>query len=193
MPGTILSSGSCGPIRPVEQINTSCGSHPIILAVSAAISLAATIPADPVQAISSLQAENAELKKELEALRRQKAAGLKDELKQEIRTLAGARFLARKVDLDAGAMKDLVFQLGGEVDDLFLLLASEHDGKALLTCYISKDLATARGLNAGTIVRELGRHIQGGGGGQPFFATAGGKNPAGIAQALEAAEMYLQG
>ena len=150
-------------------------------------------PADPVQAISHLQAENAELKKELEALIRQKAAGLKDELKGAIKTLDGVRFLARQVDLDAGAMKDLAFQLGGEVDDLFLLLASEHDGKALLTCYISKELATARGLNAGTIVRELGRHIQGGGGGQPFFATAGGKNPAGIAQALEAAETYLQG
>jgi len=150
-------------------------------------------PADPVQAVSHLQAENAELKKELEALMRQKAAGLKDELKGAIRTLNGVRFLARKVDLDAGAMKDLVFQLGGEEDDLFLLLASEQDGKALLTCYISKELASARGLNAGAIVRELGKHIQGGGGGQPFFATAGGKNPAGIPGALKAAEALLQG
>ena len=150
-------------------------------------------PADPVQAVSSLQQENAELKKELEALVRQKAAGLKDALKKEILTLDGVRFLARQVDLDAGAMKDLAFQLGGETDDLFLLLASEHDGKALLTCYISKELATSRNLHAGTIVRELGRHIQGGGGGQPFFATAGGKDPAGISEALAASRAIVEG
>ncbi len=150
-------------------------------------------PADPVQAVSHLQAENAELKKEVEALMRQKAAGLKEELKGAITTLDGARFLARQVDLDAGAMKDLVFQLGGEEDNLFLLLASEQDGKALLTCYISKELASARGLNAGAIVRELGKHIHGGGGGQPFYATAGGKNPAGIPGALKAAEAFLRG
>ena len=150
-------------------------------------------PADPVQAVSHLQAENAELKKELEALMRQKAAGLKDELKDALTTRDGVRFLARQVDLDAGAMKDLAFQLGGEEDNLFLLLASEQDGKALLTCYISKELASARGLNAGAIVRELGKHIEGGGGGQPFFATAGGKNPAGIPGALKAAEAFLPG
>ncbi len=148
-------------------------------------------PADPVQAVGSLQAENAELKKELEVLKRQKAAGLKEELQREITILNGVGFLARQVDLDADAMKDLVYQLGGEEGNLFLLLASEQGGKALLTCYISRELASARGLNAGAIVRELGKHIQGGGGGQPFFATAGGKNPAGIAQALAAAKTYL--
>ena len=78
------------------------------------------------------------------------------------------------------------------MDNLFLLLGSEANGKALLACYISKDLVESKDLNAGTIVRELGKHIQGGGGGQPFFATAGGKNPAGIAEALSAARSYLE-
>ncbi|MEL6974586.1 MAG: DHHA1 domain-containing protein, partial [Bacteroidota bacterium] len=76
--------------------------------------------------------------------------------------------------------------------NLFLLLAAEKDGKALLGCYISKTLVADKNLNAGTIVRELGKHIQGGGGGQPFFATAGGKNPDGIPEALKAVEAYLQ-
>ena len=89
-------------------------------------------------------------------------------------------------------MKDLAFQLGGEVDNLFLLLASKAGGKALLTCYISKALAEAKDLNAGNIVRELGKHIHGGGGGQPFFATAGGKSPEGIPGALEAARDFLK-
>ncbi|WP_291967586.1 DHHA1 domain-containing protein, partial [Maribacter sp.] len=66
-----------------------------------------------------------------------------------------------------------------------------QNGKALLSCYISKELVASKGLNAGTIVRELGKYIQGGGGGQPFFATAGGKNPGGIADALAQAESYL--
>ena len=59
--------------------------------------------------------------------------------------------------------------------------------------YISKELATSRNLHAGTIVRELGRHIQGGGGGQPFFATAGGKDPAGISEALAASRAIVEG
>ena len=61
----------------------------------------------------------------------------------------------------------------------------------MLSCYISKELVASKNLNAGTIVRELGKHIQGGGGGQPFFATAGGKNPAGINEALDKVKAYI--
>ena len=73
-----------------------------------------------------------------------------------------------------------------------MLFGAENDGKAILSCYISKELVAEKGLNAGQVVRELGKHIQGGGGGQPFFATAGGKNPSGIAQALEEAKNYIK-
>ena len=62
----------------------------------------------------------------------------------------------------------------------------------MLSCYISKNLVEERGLNAGKVVKELGRYIQGGGGGQPFFATAGGKNPAGLAEALQKAEDFVK-
>jgi len=71
------------------------------------------------------------------------------------------------------------------------LFGTAQNGKALLSCYISKELVAEKNLNAGTIIRELGKFIQGGGGGQPFFATAGGKNPDGIAEALEKAKDYL--
>ena len=74
---------------------------------------------------------------------------------------------------------------------LVFIFYSENNGKAILSCYISKELVASKNLNAGTIVRELGKHIQGGGGGQPFFATAGGKNPKGIEAALEAAKGYI--
>lgn len=147
---------------------------------------------NPIQSIENLQQENLQLQKQIEQLLKDKAKNLKGELKSEIKEVNGVHFLAKKIDLDAGGIKDLAFELGGETENLFLLLASENEGKALLTCYISKNLAVSKNLNAGSIVRELGKHIQGGGGGQPFFATAGGKNPNGIEVALKEVEKYLQ-
>ncbi|WP_127137507.1 alanine--tRNA ligase [Flagellimonas oceanensis] len=146
---------------------------------------------DPVKSVAILQEENAALKKQVEQLLKDKAKGLKNELIAELEDLGGAKFLAKKVDLDAGGIKDLAFEMGGQVDNLFLFLASEKDGKAILSCYISKDLVAEKDLNAGTIVRELGKYIQGGGGGQPFFATAGGKNPDGIPEALDKVRAYV--
>jgi alanyl-tRNA synthetase len=147
---------------------------------------------DPVKAVAGLQEENNALKKQVELLLKDKARGLKNELISELKDINGVQFLAKKVDLDAAGIKDLSFEIGGQVSDVFLLLAAENDGKALLSCYISKDLASNKGLNAGSIVRELGKHIQGGGGGQPFFATAGGKNPEGIPVALANAEEMIR-
>ena len=146
---------------------------------------------NPVKAITALQDENTTLKKQLEQLLKEKAGSLKGDLKNEITEVNGVNFLAKKIDLDAKGIKDLAHELGGELDNLFLFFGAESEGKAILTCYISKDLVTSKNLHAGTIVRELGKHIQGGGGGQPFFATAGGKNPAGLNAALEAVKTYL--
>ncbi|WP_299096258.1 alanine--tRNA ligase [uncultured Winogradskyella sp.] len=146
---------------------------------------------EPVKALQNLQDENASLKKQIEQLLKDKAKNLKGDLKNEITEFNGVNFIAKKVDLDASGIKDLCFELGGEVDNLFALFGADNNGKALLSCYISKNLVAEKDLNAGQIVRELGKHIQGGGGGQPFFATAGGKNPAGIEEALEAAKNYL--
>ena len=147
---------------------------------------------DPVKAINNLQEENAILKRQVESLLKDKAKNLKSDLKQEIKTIEGVNYLAKKVDLDAAGIKDLSFQLGEEMDDLFLLFGTEQNGKALLSCYISKDLVQKKNLNAGQIVRELGKYIQGGGGGQPFFATAGGKKPDGLNEALQKGESFIK-
>ncbi|MEM9648974.1 MAG: alanine--tRNA ligase [Bacteroidota bacterium] len=147
---------------------------------------------DPVKAVESLQEENTALKKQIELLLKDKAKGLKSELISELQDVNGIQFLAKQVDLDAAGIKDLAFEIGGQVSNLFLLLGAEKEGKALLSCYISKELASNKGLNAGTIVRELGKHIQGGGGGQPFFATAGGKHPDGIPAALQHASELVK-
>ena len=147
---------------------------------------------EPVKALQSLQEENTNLKKEIEVLLKDKAKNVKGELKNELEDINGIQFLAKKLDLDAGGLKDVAFDLGSQFDNLFLLFASEKEGKAFLTCYISKELVAEKDLNAGKVVRELGKYIQGGGGGQPFFATAGGKNPDGIAKALGHAKNYLK-
>ena len=147
---------------------------------------------DPVKAVESLQEENSALQKQIQQLLKDKAKNLKGELKAEIEVINGINFLAKKIDLDAGGMKDLAFEMGGETENLFLVFGADHDGKALLACYISKELAADKNLDAGKIVRELGKYIQGGGGGQAFFATAGGKNPGGIDEALEKAQEFLK-
>ncbi|MFY9241627.1 MAG: alanine--tRNA ligase [Polaribacter sp.] len=147
---------------------------------------------NPVKAVQKLQDENADLQKQIEQLLKDKAANLSGEIKNQLQEINGVQFLATKVDLDANGIKNLAFSLGKEHQNLFLLFASvpEKD-KAILTCYISKELADKRGYNAGTVVRELGKLIHGGGGGQPFFATAGGRNPGGIPKVLEKAKGYL--
>jgi alanyl-tRNA synthetase len=146
---------------------------------------------EPVKALQNLQAENADLKKQIEQLLKDKAKNIKGELKNELTEINGIKFLAKKLDLDAGGIKDVCFELGSQFNNLFLLFGAENNGKAILSCYISKELVTDKELNAGNIVRELGKYIQGGGGGQPFFATAGGKNPQGIEEALKVAKGYI--
>ncbi len=147
---------------------------------------------DPVKAIQSLQEENIQLKKQLEVLLKDKAKNMKGDLAKELQEVNGIQFLAKQVDLNAEGAKDLAYDLGNLGNNLFLLLATAEDGKPMLTCYISKELVADRKLNAGQVVRELGKYIQGGGGGQPFFATAGGKNADGIAEALAKAVDFVK-
>jgi len=149
-------------------------------------------PQDTLKAVVSLQDENAKLRKQLEALLRDKAKNLKGELATEIQEINGVQFLAKQVPLDPTGAKDLAYELGTLGTNLFIVLATAEEGKPMLTCYISKELVAARGLNAGTVVKELGKFIQGGGGGQPFFATAGGKKPEGINEALAAAVNFVK-
>ncbi|MCL4124390.1 UNVERIFIED_CONTAM: hypothetical protein GTU68_061331 [Idotea baltica] len=147
---------------------------------------------EPVKALQSLQEDNTNLKKQIEGLLKDKAKNIIGDLKNELTEINGVQFLAKKLDLDAaGRIKDVAFNLGQNQNNLFLLFATEQNGKALLSCYISKELVVEKGLDAGKVVRELGKYIQGGGGGQPFFATAGGKHPQGIDEALSEASRYI--
>ncbi len=190
----ITSEGAVASgIRRIEAITSDAAKDYFTSETEAYNQVKATLKGnqDPVKAITSLMDENTALKKQVEALIKEKAQNLSGDLEKEFQEINGTQFLAKKLDLDAGAIKDLSFKLGENKNNVFLLFGTEQKGKALLSCYISKELVASRSLNAGTVVRELGKHIQGGGGGQPFFATAGGKNPAGIEKALEEVKKYL--
>ena len=148
-------------------------------------------PQDLSKAVTQLQIENTYLKKELNKLRKLKSKILAQEAQTEIQIYNGVAFLAKSVDLDAHSIKDLAFALGKDRDDLFLVLGSVNGDKPILSCYISKKLVSEKGMDARRVVRELGQYIQGSGGGQAFFATAGGKTPAGVPKALFAAKDFI--
>tara|TARA_B110000459_G_scaffold88916_1_gene99548 strand:- start:280 stop:2892 length:2613 start_codon:yes stop_codon:yes gene_type:complete len=143
---------------------------------------------DPVKAIQSLQSENAALKKELNVLSKLKSQVLKEEILKEVKTINGIQFCALEVDLDSQGMKDLSFEIGSQLEYAILVLGSIKSGKPLLSCYVSKSLVSEKDKDAAAIIRNLGKYIQGGGGGQAFFATAGGKKSEGMKDALTAAE-----
>jgi len=144
-------------------------------------------PKNPVEMVQNMQEEINILRKEIAHLQKSQAKNLIGTIEEKIENRNKIQFLATKLDLDTQSIKDILFDLGAKHDRAFLLIANENDGKATLSCFISKSLFEENGLHAGTIVRELAKHINGGGGGQPFFATAGGSKPTGIDKALEEA------
>ncbi|RYJ39579.1 Alanine--tRNA ligase [Flavobacterium anhuiense] len=191
----IVSEGAVAAgIRRIEAITSEAAKEYF---ESQAVSLAEIKDAlknaqDPVKSILALQDENAQLKKQLEALLKDKAKNMKADLAKELQEINGVQFLAKQVDLNPEGAKDLAYELGGSYNNLFVVFATAHEGKPMLTCYISKEIVAEKNLNAGQVVRELGKYIQGGGGGQPFFATAGGKNVDGIAEALSKAVEFVK-
>jgi alanyl-tRNA synthetase len=149
-------------------------------------------PKDIGKSVETLLDENNKLKKEIEKSVLEKSSGLKNELAKKVQNINGINFIAEKVALpNADAVKNLAYQLKDIVSDLFLVLAADFDGKPNLTIMISENLVKDKGLNAGNIVRELAKEIKGGGGGQPFFATAGGSDVTGLDKAVEKAKSFI--
>jgi len=141
----------------------------------------------PVVSLSELKKENLKLKKQVELLLKEKLLQIKVSSKDEIKDLNGINFLAKKVDLDVSNIKNLSFELAGELKNLFLIFIAENNSKANIVCYISKELVKTKGLDAREEVKKLSALIDGSGGGQDFFATAGGSNVNGVSLALDQA------
>jgi alanyl-tRNA synthetase len=149
-------------------------------------------PKDVLKSVQTLIDQNADLQKQIAAMLRDKAKGLKKELLDKKQQINGINFIAEKIELDsADAIKNLSFELRDQVDNLFMVLGADINGKPSLSVIISDNLVKDKKLNAGEIIREIAKEILGGGGGQPFYATAGGTNSQGIIKALEKAKAYL--
>jgi alanyl-tRNA synthetase len=141
-------------------------------------------PADELKAISDLLSERSALQKELEQLRRKESANLKEDLKKQVELFGEAKCIFYQGPFaDADQVKQLSYQLRQEIEGLVLVVGAEIQGKPLLSVMLDERFID-KGLNASELVREMAKEIQGGGGGQPFYATAGGKNLGGVASAL---------
>ena len=157
-----------------------------------AISATLKNPQDVLKSVVSLQDDNAKLKKQIEQLLKEKIDGLVITLVVEFQEITGIHFLSKQVDLSMNATKDLAQAIGSSKPNSFVFLASIEDNLPNIHCYISKELVAEKSLNAGNVIRELGKFIDGNGGGQPFFASGKGKNVGGIKEALAKAIDFVK-
>lgn len=142
-------------------------------------------PKDIITAAKSLMEEKHALEKKLEALYQQQANLLKDDLVKKASKSNGHTLIAEKVSVpNADTLKNIAYALRNQFDDLLLVLAADVDGKPQVTVMLGEKLEATKKFHAGNLVKELAKEIDGGGGGQPFFATAGGKNLAGLDRVL---------
>ena len=149
-------------------------------------------PKDVVKGVESLIEETNALKKQVEQFVHEKAQSIKKELLGKVENISGVNCIIATVNLPAESIKNISFELKNQIDNLYCLLASDADGKPMISLIIAENLVAEKSLNATTIIRELAKDIQGGGGGQPFYATAGGKNVDGIKAVLEKASGYVK-
>ncbi|MFT5261344.1 MAG: alanyl-tRNA synthetase [Polaribacter sp.] len=149
---------------------------------------------NPGKSVSDLQEENKTLRKQMEKMQAAQAGSLKEDLKKQVENINGVNFLASRVSItDSKALKSLAFQLKDEIGDAVIVFGVEVNDKPQVMVAISENLTKEKGLHAGNMVRELAKEIKGGGGGQPFFATAGGKDASGLDRAMEKAGEMMKG
>jgi alanyl-tRNA synthetase len=149
-------------------------------------------PKDIVKSVQSLVEQNSSLQKQLEEFSREKIKEVRNELLKKIIKVKDINFISERLNFDPKSIKDLCFSLRSETTNLFMVVASEYEGKPAITVMVSDNLVKEKGLNASTIVKELANDIEGSGGGQAFFATAGGKNSNGLDSALARSINYIK-
>ena len=139
-----------------------------------------------ITAIKKTIEENAELAQQVQAALKEKVASVKQHLLSQREELGGVRIFKVQQNVSAELIKDLAFQIAGELTESFIFIgATDEGGKPNLTLMLSRDLVESKGWNASNILRSAAKHIQGGGGGQPHFATAGGKRVEGLDEAVQ--------
>ena len=172
-------------VRRIEAV-TGMGAMKYINDSLSALRDAAEVLKNPkhlARAIKQLKEKEAAAQKEAAALRKEKVMAAAGELENNAEDHGGVRVIAARTAMDTGSLKDMVFKLKGQGNTL-VIFANAWEGKATVSIGISDEVVGDKGWHAGNAVRALAQHIQGGGGGQPTFATAGGKNPEGLDKVL---------
>jgi alanyl-tRNA synthetase len=186
-------------IRRIEA-KTSAGAETLVneqMAVISELKELLKAPKDIVKAVQSLMDERSALQKQVDALQNEKVQQLKNELLTKIQPVnhnggPGHMVLVERVDIpNADALKQLAYDLKAKVDNLALVLGADINGKPQLAVMLPDSLIQSKNLNAGQVVKELAKNIKGGGGGQPFFATAGGSESSGLDAALAQGKALL--
>lgn len=174
-------------VRRIEA-KTSAGAEALVneqMAVVSELKELLKAPKDVVKAVQALLDERSALQKQVEALQNEKVQQLKNQLLDKVETINGHARLVERVDVpSADALKQLAYDLKAKVDNLAVVLGADINGKPQLAVMLPDSLIQGRNLNAGQVVKELAKNIKGGGGGQPFFATAGGSDSSGLDAAL---------
>jgi alanyl-tRNA synthetase len=184
----ISEGSSAAGIRRVEALTGQAALQHLNKQVAQLDAIKASLkgPKDPVKAIESMMEQQKSLEKELASLRAEKVGQLKDGLLAKAENLNGTSVIRARVDVpDGDSLKQLSFDLRAAVKEpTLVVLGAEIGGKAILSVIASDELLEGGKVHAGNMVRELAKSVKGGGGGQPFYATAGGKDPSGIEAAL---------
>jgi alanyl-tRNA synthetase len=190
----VSESGIAAGVRRIEAVTADAAEVYIDeqLELLKAVKSHFKVQQNPVQAVEHLIEENATLRKEVEKLQKQQARHLAEQLLAEAEKTGDVLFLAKKVDTDAAGVKNLAMQLRSAKENIVVVLAVENKGKVNLAAGVSDALAKSGRYHAGEIIKKIAPLVKGGGGGQPHFAMAGGKDASGISAALEAAKALLQ-
>ena len=188
----VSESAISAGVRRIEAV-TGEGAEKLLYAAEDTIQSVMEIVGNPklVDAVRRLVENNDTLAKELEAVHKEQVAALAEKLLKDIPATDEAIIVARQMSRPSDFLKDLAYNLRAQRENLALVLGSECDGKVTLMIMLG-DAIVAKGVDAGAVVREAAKLINGGGGGQKFFATAGGKNPAGLQAAIEKAKELIE-
>lgn len=150
-------------------------------------------PAEPVKSVQNLLDERSKLEKQLESFKKEQSKSLKSSLAKMSKKSGGINIIAQVIEAESvDLLKDLSYQLKNEINNLVLVLGTKVQGKAFLCVAVSDNLVKEKGLKANEIIKAISGYIEGGGGGQDFLATAGGKNPDGLEKAIKAAREIIK-
>jgi len=187
-------SGISAGVRRIEAITAQAAEKHLFAEKDELIEIKSLFknPTNPVKSVTDLQEENKLLKKELEQFLMAQAGNLQEELLKKANTKGDIIIVSEKLKgIDSKAVKTLAVNLEKSLGDAVVFLSIDNGEKVQLMLNISKSLVESKSLHAGNIIREISKHINGGGGGQPFFATAGGTDATGIDAAHKALEEFL--